>query len=275
LDNDDYVAIFAKPWPFAFVLLFVVKMLKKARDSSSESNKSFVSLAGYSSYHEYFVHRTTEQPFPSLRVNSVTMDQFTADYIQVTGLETPILIPKHDVTFLKFPMEKNVYECFDYVVSMIGPSTMVKVINVARQQDESMSIEEYKNIFTESQTKAATETSQVYNLISLELSLSSLSTRIIGPQAIRQIDWIDQVWPIDRVMKGDYPRVQKYCLISMAGSYTDFHIDFGGTNVWYHVVKGTNPSRQPDTDVNYELVNVHRIKSILHDSSDCREPEAL
>lgn len=24
----------------------------------------------------------------------------------------------------------------------------------------------------------------------------------------------------------------------MAGSYTDFHIDFGGTSVWYHVVEG-------------------------------------
>ena len=24
----------------------------------------------------------------------------------------------------------------------------------------------------------------------------------------------------------------------MAGSYTDFHIDFGGTSVWYHVLSG-------------------------------------
>ena len=32
------------------------------------------------------------------------------------------------------------------------------------------------------------------------------------------------------------PRVSKYCLLSPAGSYTDFHIDFGGTSVWYHVL---------------------------------------
>jgi len=32
---------------------------------------------------------------------------------------------------------------------------------------------------------------------------------------------------------GDYPEVQKYCLTGMAGSYTDFHIDFGGTSVWF------------------------------------------
>ena len=26
--------------------------------------------------------------------------------------------------------------------------------------------------------------------------------------------------------------------MSMRNSYTDFHIDFGGTSVWYHVFKG-------------------------------------
>lgn len=36
----------------------------------------------------------------------------------------------------------------------------------------------------------------------------------------------------------EYPVVQYYCLTSAAGSYTDFHIDFGGSSVWYHVVSG-------------------------------------
>lgn len=35
-----------------------------------------------------------------------------------------------------------------------------------------------------------------------------------------------------------YPKVQYYCLMSVEGSYTDFHIDFGGTSVWYHVLWG-------------------------------------
>lgn len=29
------------------------------------------------------------------------------------------------------------------------------------------------------------------------------------------------------------PHVTKYCLMSAAGSYTDYHVDFGGTSVWY------------------------------------------
>ena len=35
-----------------------------------------------------------------------------------------------------------------------------------------------------------------------------------------------------------YPKVQKYCLMSVKGCYTDFHVDFGGTSVWYHLIRG-------------------------------------
>jgi len=39
-------------------------------------------------------------------------------------------------------------------------------------------------------------------------------------------------------LQEEIPRVSKYCLMSAAGSYTDFHVDFGGTAVWYHVYFG-------------------------------------
>ena len=32
-------------------------------------------------------------------------------------------------------------------------------------------------------------------------------------------------------------QVQKYCLMSVKDSYTDFHVDFGGTSVWYHIIR--------------------------------------
>lgn len=31
----------------------------------------------------------------------------------------------------------------------------------------------------------------------------------------------------------------RYCLMSVEGCYTDFHIDFGGTSVWYHILRGS------------------------------------
>lgn len=79
---------------------------------------------------------------------------------------------------------------------------------------------------------------KILNLISLEFSMTPMSNFVHAPEVVRKIDWIDVLWPLDRRGRADYPQVQKYCLTGMAGSYTDFHIDFGGTSVWYHVVWG-------------------------------------
>jgi F-box/leucine-rich repeat protein 10/11 len=66
--------------------------------------------------------------------------------------------------------------------------------------------------------------------------------QVVAPRIVRQIDWVDKVWPrhlkelqiessnsIDDMM---YPKVQKYCLMSVKNCWTDFHIDLGGTSVW-------------------------------------------
>ena len=79
---------------------------------------------------------------------------------------------------------------------------------------------------------------KIINMISLELSKTPLASKLLGPRLVRMIDWIDAHWNQARRARADYPAVQKYCLAGMGGSYTDFHIDFGGTSVWYHVVSG-------------------------------------
>ncbi len=35
------------------------------------------------------------------------------------------------------------------------------------------------------------------------------------------------------------PEVLLYALMSPGGSFTDFHVDFGGSSVWYHVARGS------------------------------------
>jgi hypothetical protein len=78
----------------------------------------------------------------------------------------------------------------------------------------------------------------VLNQISLEFSGTPLRRMVSSPRFVRDMDWIDHAWPSDRKDAGDYPVVQYYCLTSTAGCYTDFHVDFGGTAVWYHVLRG-------------------------------------
>ena len=65
------------------------------------------------------------------------------------------------------------------------------------------------------------------NVISLEFSNTKLDNQVTAPRIVRQIDWIDKVWPrhlkemqveatnsIEDMM---YPKVQKYCLMSVQG----------------------------------------------------------
>ena len=73
-------------------------------------------------------------------------------------------------------------------------------------------------------------------------TFSAQSLELQAPKVVRQIDWVDKVWPrhlkemqIEATNNMDdmmYPKVQKYCLMSVEGCWTDFHIDLGGTSVW-------------------------------------------
>ncbi|TFJ98308.1 Histone lysine demethylase PHF8 [Platysternon megacephalum] len=82
----------------------------------------------------------------------------------------------------------------------------------------------------------AAQRDQVLNVISLEFSESRLSNLVETPKIVRKLSWVENLWPGESVF--ERPSVQKYCLMGTQGSYTDFHIDFGGTSVWYHVLWG-------------------------------------
>lgn len=71
----------------------------------------------------------------------------------------------------------------------------------------------------------------------IKVCFHSLSPLVEPPGVLRSLDWTNRVWnPAEGAAPS--PAVQKYCLISSGGSYTDFHVDFGGTTVWYHVMHG-------------------------------------
>lgn len=115
-------------------------------------------------------------------------------------------------------------------------------MDVETQRDFNMTMKEWCNYYN-SQSR-----DRLLNVISLEFSHTKLETLIESPSIVRQVDWVDWVWPrhlkqmqtegTNAIEEMKYPKVQKYCLMSVKGCYTDFHIDFGGTSVWYHILKG-------------------------------------
>lgn len=75
----------------------------------------------------------------------------------------------------------------------------------------------------------------IRNVISLEVSRSRLGRLLRRPRAVRQLDLQDAVWPSTDLARVP---VKFYVLMSVADCYTDFHIDFGGSSVYYHILKG-------------------------------------
>ena len=70
--------------------------------------------------------------------------------------------------------------------------------------------------------------------------VNRLSELVEPPALVRELSWVDRCWPKGvptEQQEYEMPCVQKYCLMSVKDSYTDFHIDFGGTSVWYHVLR--------------------------------------
>ena len=120
------------------------------------------------------------------------------------------------------------------VAELYGPEEKIEVIDVKSQNGEGKkwNMRRWADYYENVSKKV------VRNVISLEVSQSILGRLIRRPQIVRELDLQDSVWPADLQAKGDFPHVQFYCLMSVADCFTDFHIDFGGSSVFYHILKG-------------------------------------
>lgn len=120
------------------------------------------------------------------------------------------------------------------VSELYGPEERVEVIDVKSQhgEDRRWTMQKWADYYESPGSKV------VRNVISLEISQSKLGRLIRRPKVVRDLDLQDAVWPKEMKAVGNYPKVQFYCLMSVADCYTDFHIDFGGSSVYYHILKG-------------------------------------
>ncbi|KAE8350244.1 PHD finger and JmjC domain protein [Aspergillus coremiiformis] len=120
------------------------------------------------------------------------------------------------------------------IAEIYGPEERVEVIDVKSQQgeDKRWTMQKWADYYESIGPKV------VRNVISLEVSQSKLGRLIRRPKIVRDLDLQDSVWPQELKEVGDHPKVQFYCLMSVSDCYTDFHVDFGGSSVYYHILKG-------------------------------------
>uniref|UniRef100_A0A7N8Y692 Lysine-specific demethylase 2B n=1 Tax=Mastacembelus armatus TaxID=205130 RepID=A0A7N8Y692_9TELE len=165
---------------------------------------------------------------------------FTYEYVQKEGLRIPLIFKEKDGLGIRMPdPEFTVSE----IKGLVGSRRPVDVMDVSTQKGTEMSMGQFVRYYETPEG----ERDKLFNVISLEFSHTKLENLIKRP-TVDQVDWVDNMWPRDLklsqteatnvISEMKYPKVQRYCLMSVKGCYTDFHIDFGGTSVWYHVFKG-------------------------------------
>ncbi|XP_076878503.1 lysine-specific demethylase 2A isoform X2 [Brachyhypopomus gauderio] len=179
--------------------------------------------------------------FDSNLVKVMDGKDFTFEYIQREGLRDPVIFPKSDGLGLQMPDP-------DFSVSdvklFVGSRRVIDVMDVTTQKGIEMSMGQWRRYYE----TPPSEREKLYNVISLEFSHTKLEHLVKRPNAVDVVDWVDNMWPrhlkerqrdsTNAIIDMHYPKVQKYCLMSVKGCFTDFHIDFGGTSVWYHVLRG-------------------------------------
>lgn len=118
------------------------------------------------------------------------------------------------------------------VTELHGAHMPIEVIDVKSQEGDSSkkwTVGKWAEYYESTGEKV------IRNVISLEFSKSLLGRLVRRPKVVRDLDLQDAVWPDSDERRTS---VGFYCLMSVADSYTDFHIDFAGSSVYYHVIKG-------------------------------------
>lgn len=158
-------------------------------------------------------------------------EALSLDWARRTGLCRPTVVK--DSRGLGLVVPKSAHFDVKDVARIVGEKTPVQVMRVSDQSEVSgWCLGDWSSYWYSPKRREA------LNVISLEFSKTKLAQRIKSPQFVREVDWIDTAWPKQLRDRGEYPQTQYYCLMSTAGCYTDFHVDFGGTAVWYHVLRG-------------------------------------
>ncbi|KAF9456493.1 jumonji superfamily protein [Collybia nuda] len=150
------------------------------------------------------------------------------------AMTEPIIIERPEGLGMKMPSDDITV---DDIAELLGDEMLVEVIDVGSQSTSpGWTLGKWNEYFN--LEPAARE--KIYNVISLEISGTKLSNMILPPRLVRELDWVENYWPNTRKGKGHiYPKVQLYCLMGVAGAWTDWHVDFAGSSVYYHILHGS------------------------------------
>ena len=169
--------------------------------------------------------------------NGLTSEDFNKDF-SLLNRPVKILDPENSGMEVPKPEELGYSDHerslnVDDITRMLGDDYPVDVMDIQTQQNERWSMSRWNDYFSKTSTQ---DRDRIRNVISLEVSQIQ-NLRIKRPEGVEENDLVNIVWK--QFGNGDpKPQVTRYVLMSAANSYTDFHLDFAGTSVYYNLISG-------------------------------------
>lgn len=152
----------------------------------------------------------------------------------------PILIPRINPNLYPQNSENNKLSLkfpsltVSKIADIIGEDRPIEVMDVLTQDNSvNWNLGQWRDYYNQ----PPQDRDRIRNVISLEFSDTALNEMIEIPNFVSKIDVSNKLSELG-LLGDDRPKITKYCLMSVQNSYTDFHIDFGGTSVYYTVLKG-------------------------------------
>lgn len=174
---------------------------------------------------------TDEDPKEPHAVAEVTPEELSR-HAHEDGFRTPCVVRASNTTPASLGMRLPAGEVtVGRLADLIGLHRPINTIDVATQSEGPVySMEEWVSYFLSPSPRKP-----LLNVVSLDLSDTPLQNLVDAPALVKELDLVGKVWP-----HGDcrVPKVQLYALMSVADCFMDFHVDFGGSSVWYHVLSG-------------------------------------
>uniref|UniRef100_A0A7E4W909 [Histone H3]-dimethyl-L-lysine(36) demethylase n=1 Tax=Panagrellus redivivus TaxID=6233 RepID=A0A7E4W909_PANRE len=203
---------------------------------------------GTKAWVEHFVtYEASIQPCPlDVMIVYPSGHSFHQYFDQDAEWRNPVMIEDVDGLKMQLPeADFDMHKLYD----LVGPEEIIDTIDVYMQLSSKMSFKSFYDRWNENPRP------RLYNMLSFEFSHTKLMDIVRAPELMYRLSWVHKFWPeeqveYDDIITGTYqgavvpdhincrPDVAMFCLLGMGGSYTEFHIDFGGSSVWYHVFKG-------------------------------------
>lgn len=184
----------------------------------------------------------------------MTLDNGDFDQTEVDRIKSSLVEGEYEVK-----VRRAGADCLDMIIpegltvrrvaELIGHQMRVEMINVLKQSTTKEDKWQMENLveYFESENR-----DEIYNCISCEVTKTPMGPMISPPEVVRKMDLSDRVWRSTNEIDSK-PHVGKYVLMSVADSFTDFHIDFAGSSVFYHIYEGQKVFLVlPPTDKNLE-----------------------